>query len=111
MRTSGKGTPALVKPNPASFRIRHPRELGNTVREVSKLRLALPKLKTALLNSLLKLIVQPLQLPGLPVKLGKYRDLSAQKLRDYRNGDVIDRSALVSANAINIGQVDGGDKD
>ncbi len=58
-----------------------------------------------------KLGVEPLELPGLAVKLGEDPDLGAQHLGDDRHRHVVHRAHLVAAQAIHIGQMDGGDED
>ncbi len=48
---------------------------------------------------------------GLAVELGKDLDLGPQHFRHHRHRHVIHRAHLVAAQAIDVGQMDGGDED
>ena len=54
-----------------------------------------------------KLGVKPLELPGLAIEFGKDADLGAQHLRHDRYRHVIDRPHFVSAQTIQIGDLNG----
>ena len=51
------------------------------------------------------------ELPGLSVQFGKDADLGAQQFRNDRNGNVVDRAALVAFQAVEIGEMHGGNED
>ena len=59
----------------------------------------------------LQLGIEPLELPGLAIKLGEDPDLGAQHRRHDRDRHVIDGTHLVAAHAIDIVHLHGGDED
>ena len=69
------------------------------------------ELGRALAHAPLQLGIEPLELPGLAIKLGEDLDLGAQHLRHDRDRHVIDRAHLVAAQAIDIVHLHGGDED
>src|SRR5580693_5141893 len=58
-----------------------------------------------------QLLIQRFELTGLTVQLGENADLRSQQFWNDRNGKVIYRTSLVSLEAVQVGQVHGGDKD
>ena len=62
-------------------------------------------------NPLFQLRVHAFELARLAVKLDENLDLGPQHLRDDRNRHVIDGAHLVAAQAVHVGQVNGGDED
>ena len=50
--------------------------------------------------------IEPLQLPGLAVQLGKYPDFGAQHFRNDRHRHVVDRAHLIAAQPVQIGHLD-----
>ena len=80
--------------------------------------LALPQLRGrrfelggARRDALLQLGVHLLELARLAVELDEDLDLGPQHLRNDRHRDVVDRAHLVAAQAIHVGQMNGGDED
>ena len=59
----------------------------------------------------LELGIELLELPRLAVQLGEDLHLGAQHLGDDRHRNIVDRSHLVAAQAIHLGQMNGGDED
>ena len=55
--------------------------------------------------------VELFELAGLAIELGEYLDLGAQNLRHHRHRHVIHRAHLVAAQAVDVGEMDGGDED
>ena len=60
---------------------------------------------------MLELLVELLQLPRLAIELGEDLDLGAQHLGNDRHRDVIDGPHFIGAQAIDVGQMDGGNED
>ncbi len=65
----------------------------------------------ALLDPLLEPSVEPLELPRLAIELGEDAHLRAQQLRHDRHGHIVDPARLVTLEAVEIGERDGGDED
>ena len=57
-----------------------------------------------------ELKVHPLEFAGLAEQLGEHTHLGAQDLGDDRHRHIVDRSHLIAAQPIDIGQVNGGYK-
>ena len=62
-------------------------------------------------NPILQLGIEPLQLPGLAIKLGKHLDLGAQHLRHHRYRNVIDRAHLVAPQPVQVADLNRRDED
>src|SRR6185295_651766 len=58
-----------------------------------------------------QIAIKLLELFGLAVELGENPDLGAEHLRHNRNRDVIDRAHLIGAQTVDVGQVNGRNKD
>ena len=65
----------------------------------------------SLRDATLQLLVELLELAGLAIELGEDPHLRTQHLGDDRDRNIIDRAHLIGAQAVDIGQVDGGDED
>jgi hypothetical protein len=65
----------------------------------------------ALRDATLQLLVELLEQPRLAIKLGEDPDLGAQHLGDDRHRNVVDRAHFIGAQAIDVGQMDGGNED
>src|SRR5882757_9891826 len=68
------------------------------------------KLRGAGANAIFQLGIEPLQLPGLAIQLGENLDLGAQHLRNDRYRNVVDCAHLVTAQPVNVADLDGGNK-
>ncbi len=62
-------------------------------------------------HAALELAVELLELSGLAVELGEDLHLRPQHLGNYRNRNVVDGAHLVGTQAVDVGQMDGGDED
>ena len=65
----------------------------------------------ALRHAALEFGVELFELAGLAIELGEDLDLGAQHLRHDRHRHVIHRAHLVAAQAVDVGEMDGGDED
>ena len=62
-------------------------------------------------NAMFKLGVEPLQLPGLAIKLREDPYLGAQHLRYHRHRNIVDRAHFVATKPVNIADLNGRDED
>src|SRR6202035_1711383 len=65
----------------------------------------------ALQNTLLEFAIQSFEQPRLSVQIGEHSDLRAQQFRNHRNRNVIHRAMLVTFKLVQVGEMNGGDKD
>ena len=94
-----------------SHGVGHPGKLRDGVGKRPELLFALPQLLGAFLDPLFEFAIEPFKLPRLAMEFGEDADLGPQELRDDGDGDVVHRAALVALDAVQIGEVDGGDED
>ena len=69
------------------------------------------QLRRARSNPILKLGIEPLQLPGLAIEFGEHPDLGAQHFRNYRYRNVVHRAHFVAAKPVYIADLNGRDED
>ena len=73
-------------------------------------RVGIFKLAGARANPVFKLGIESFKLPCLAIEIDEDTDFRAQHFRDDRNRHVVDRSHFVAAEAVQIGNLDGGDE-
>src|ERR1700693_5109176 len=69
------------------------------------------ELLCAFCNALFQLAIETFELAILTMQFSKDAHLGTKEFRNNGNRDVIDRTALVSLDTVEIGKVNGGDKD
>src|SRR5499425_1853795 len=62
-------------------------------------------------DATLELLVELFELPGFAIELGEDPDLGAQHFGNDWHRDVIDRAHFIGAQAVDVGQMDGGNED
>src|SRR5262249_36794405 len=67
--------------------------------------------RRSLRDATLELLVELFELPGFAIELGEDPDLGAQHFGNDRHRNVIDRAHFIGAQAIDVGQMDGGNED